>query len=276
LLRNCAARRLVTLHLNRLGRLSTRCDGRCTFRSMPEFLTTHGVAFHVEGIITGAETRLVLISPYLRLSKTLLERLRDAGRRGVRTTLVYGKAELRADERRALAELPGLTRYFLENLHAKCYYNEARLVITSMNLHEFSEKTNREMGVLVTSEEPVYRAAVAEAESILSAAKHESSGSALPPTAPRAEAVPTADGTAIGTSVRHSRRRVRDGGVCIRCRRPIALNAERPLCGECYGVWAQYGDPDYPERACHACGRAWETSVRKPLCYNCYQRWTEW
>jgi hypothetical protein len=59
---------------------------------------------------------------------------------------------------------------------------------------------------------------------------------------------------------------------------PAAYRAQRgaPLCGECYGVWAQYGDPDYPERACHACGRAWETSVRKPLCYNCYQRWTEW
>lgn len=130
---------------------------------MSEFLTTQGVAFQLETIVTGARKRLVLVSPYLQLSQTLYERLRDADSRGVKITLIYGKGtSLDRSHRSALAELDHLSAYFLENLHAKCYFNEARMVITSMNLYEFSEKTNREMGVLLMSDEPAYREAVAE------------------------------------------------------------------------------------------------------------------
>ena len=50
-------------------------------------------------------------------------------------------------------ELKHLGLYFCENLHAKCYFNENLMVITSMNLHEFSQTNNREMGVLIKREE---------------------------------------------------------------------------------------------------------------------------
>src|ERR671914_2290247 len=141
---------------------------------MAEFLTTQGTAFHVERIITGARATLILVSPYLRLSKTLLERLQDAARRDVKTTLVYGKSSLNPEEEAALSRLDQLAVYFFENLHAKCYCNEQHLVITSMNLHEFSEKTNREMGVLFSSEEQVYKDAITEIQSILAAATSRS------------------------------------------------------------------------------------------------------
>lgn len=42
---------------------------------MAEFLTTHGTAFHIESIIARAKRRLVLITPYLQLSRALYERL---------------------------------------------------------------------------------------------------------------------------------------------------------------------------------------------------------
>jgi hypothetical protein len=45
------------------------------------------------------------------------------------------------------------------------------MVITSMNMYEFSEKNNREMGVLVESSEAVYQEAVTEARSIVAAAE---------------------------------------------------------------------------------------------------------
>jgi hypothetical protein len=48
------------------------------------------------------------------------------------------------------------------------------MVITSMNLYEFSEKNNRETGVLVTSAEEVYASAVTEVQSILAAAEPQS------------------------------------------------------------------------------------------------------
>ena len=42
---------------------------------------------------------------------------------------------------------------FCKNLHAKCYLNENRALLTSMNLYEFSQVNNYEMGVLVVREE---------------------------------------------------------------------------------------------------------------------------
>lgn len=39
---------------------------------------------------------------------------------------------------------------FCENLHAKCYVNEREAIVTSMNLYEFSQVNNHEMGIYVT------------------------------------------------------------------------------------------------------------------------------
>ena len=43
---------------------------------------------------------------------------------------------------------------FCEHLHAKCYMNEKAALLTSMNLYEFSQRNNEEMGILVAAEGP--------------------------------------------------------------------------------------------------------------------------
>ena len=35
-----------------------------------------------------------------------------------------------------------------ENLHAKCYVNDTKLIITSLNFYEYSMINNKEMGVI--------------------------------------------------------------------------------------------------------------------------------
>lgn len=48
--------------------------------------------------------------------------------------------------------LKGLTYIrtsFCKNLHAKCYLNEDTCIITSLNLYEFSQVNNNEMGILI-------------------------------------------------------------------------------------------------------------------------------
>ena len=42
---------------------------------------------------------------------------------------------------------------YCKNLHAKCYLNGNRALLTSMNLYEFSQVNNHEIGVLVVREE---------------------------------------------------------------------------------------------------------------------------
>jgi hypothetical protein len=140
---------------------------------MPQFLTTSGTSHLIEDIIIRAKTELVLITPYLKLSRILLERLTEANNRGVPIKLVYGKVDLHPGEKKHLEALSNLELFFLENLHAKCYHNGMTLIVSSMNLYDFSEKNNREMGIVLTQrdDEECFADALAEARSIITAAR---------------------------------------------------------------------------------------------------------
>lgn len=83
---------------------------------MAEFLTTAGVSHHIENIILDAKTKLVLVSPYLQLSKTLYERLKDCSEHGVPITIVYGKDELNPSQHSSLSELKTVSLYYFDNL----------------------------------------------------------------------------------------------------------------------------------------------------------------
>ena len=134
---------------------------------MAEELTT-GTLSLLENLIIEAKTKLVLISPYVQLSDILFERLKDASTKGVKITIVHGKVELELNEKNLIAQLKNVELFFLKNLHAKCYFNETKMLITSMNLYDFSKK-NREMGVLIDrqADTQLFDKAVEEAKSII-------------------------------------------------------------------------------------------------------------
>jgi phosphatidylserine/phosphatidylglycerophosphate/cardiolipin synthase-like enzyme len=140
---------------------------------MPKFLTTTGVSHEVENIIKGAKNKLALVSPYLKLSQNFYERLRDADKKNVVILIVYGKVELNSEQKRQLADLKNLKLFFCANLHAKCYMNENSCVITSMNMYEFSEKNNREIGVLFsrTEDQSIFMETAEEIKSIIGNSK---------------------------------------------------------------------------------------------------------
>jgi len=224
---------------------------------MAEFLTTSGVSSNLEKIVGGAQKRLVLISPYLQFPAILFERLQQADRRGVQIVFIYGKEELKDEQQSKLKQLRNLSLYFYENLHAKCYLNESDMIITSMNLVEYSEKNNREMGILLhrsgDADRSIFDAAVQETQSILSSAiKH-----GLQKT---------------GKEPAHFERRTK--GSCIGCGEEIPLDIDKPYCYECYSEWQDLddGDPDCEERFCHICGKKASTSKSKPLCRSCYNK----
>ncbi|MGB3182862.1 MAG: phospholipase D family protein [Cyclobacteriaceae bacterium] len=131
---------------------------------MAKFLTTTGNSFYIEQIILKADRHLTLCTPYLSLSKNLYDRLIDAGLRNIAITLIYGKSELNEAERLKIESFTNIEVFFCENLHAKCYLNEKSMIITSMNLYEFSERNNREMGILIEkgSDELIFQEALDE------------------------------------------------------------------------------------------------------------------
>jgi acyl carrier protein len=136
---------------------------------MARFLTTKGIASFLDEIFKTSKQFVYLVSPYLKFDNLLVERMSDALNNGIKVTLIYGK------EKDQMQELDPLIKsrvdiYFYENLHAKFYANEEYLLITSMNIHSYSQAFNREIGVLFSKREksdlPIIEECLKEYESI--------------------------------------------------------------------------------------------------------------
>lgn len=117
--------------------------------NMAKFLNTSGTTYHLEELIKKASDRLVLISPYLQFNERIKELLEDKNRLKIDIRIVYGKSELSPQEINWLKNLSFVRTSFCKSLHAKCYLNEHECIITSLNLYEFSQVNNNEMGVLI-------------------------------------------------------------------------------------------------------------------------------
>lgn len=233
---------------------------------MAEFLTTSGTSYQIENIIIEAKTKLVLVSPYLQISKTFYERLKDASAKNVAIKLIYGKDELKPNERNSLADLKNIELFFFENLHAKCYFNESKMVITSMNMYEFSEKNNREMGVLIDriSDRVLFDKAVNETLSIIQSSEQIQLKKTDRKYYVEKRQLENAAPSGYKKAIR---------GYCIRCETRINYEPNRPFCTDCYTVWSAFENPDYQENVCHRCGEYEMTSMNRPQCYTCYSEY---
>jgi phosphatidylserine/phosphatidylglycerophosphate/cardiolipin synthase-like enzyme len=140
---------------------------------MAEFLTTTGVSAELEKIVSEARKEIFLISPYLKINQRMKDLLVDADRLRKDIRIVFGKNELQPDEGQWLQGLSEIRLYFRKNLHAKCYLNEQKAIVTSMNLYEFSQINNDEMGILVSAsaDAELYGRIVDETQKLLRSAE---------------------------------------------------------------------------------------------------------
>lgn len=232
---------------------------------MSEFLTTNGISYRIENIISNAQKTLVLITPYLQLSKNFFERLKDADNRKIKTIIIYGKSELNEKAIKDLKQLKNLSLYFLQNLHAKCFFNESELVITSMNLYEYSENNNREMGVYFKSDKDkeIYQSTINEVRSILNAAE------AINPNKIKISKSNYEGYFPNKSFYDNDEDYFYDDGYCIRCKQSIDFDEDKPFCKKCFKSWVQYEDEEYPEKYCHECGKKSKVSMEDPICYKC-------
>ncbi|XXQ68873.1 phospholipase D family protein [Neisseriaceae bacterium B1] len=136
---------------------------------MAKFLNTSATTYYLEELIKSARERLFLISPYLKLNDRIKELLEDKNRMKIDICIVYGKSELQPAEASWLKTLNYVRTSYCQNLHAKCYISESECIITSLNLYEFSQVNNNEMGILLTrdDDEKVYQDAYEEAQRII-------------------------------------------------------------------------------------------------------------
>ncbi len=60
--------------------------------------------------------------------------------KGIKIVIICRERDLKPDVRNELKQLRNLDLRYDEDLHAKCFYNEESMVITSLNLHEHSQQ----------------------------------------------------------------------------------------------------------------------------------------
>jgi phosphatidylserine/phosphatidylglycerophosphate/cardiolipin synthase-like enzyme len=116
---------------------------------MATFLNTKKAVSEIEDLMRNADQKLILISPYLKLSKDFKELLKYRNSKDKITTVIFGKQELNPKEMEFLEGLQFVILKYNQDLHAKCYINDDKMIITSLNLYEFSMNNNKEMGVLI-------------------------------------------------------------------------------------------------------------------------------
>lgn len=136
---------------------------------MAKFLNTSATNYFLEELIKSASERLILISPFLKLNDRIKELLEDKNRLKIDVRIIYGKSELQPEEINWLRSLDYVRTSFCKNLHAKCYLNEQGCIVTSLNLYEFSQVNNNEMGIYVDRKEDsqMYTDAFEEAQRII-------------------------------------------------------------------------------------------------------------
>ena len=260
---------------------------------MVKFLDTQGVSAELSQTIKNANQRLVIVSPYLQVSHHIQQLLADTS---VPVSLVCRQEQLKESDR-WIENLPSVKVYFHKDLHAKCYLNEEQAILTSMNLYQFSQENNLEMGLLVSrrgQEMPLYEDIRKEADRFIRISKVILE-IAKPKPAPVSKAHPTSQpapskpAPASGIPFAYSSGITRPApkpapikpapisgipkvGFCIRDKASIPANPLKPYCDRCYRSWNRYKDPEYEEKHCHICGKENDSTMVKPLCLPCYRR----
>ena len=234
---------------------------------MAKFLTANGISDNLEKLINNSNEKLFLVSPYLQIPDSLKRLIKVRDSLAINIRVIHRKdTKINAEDMSFLQELTSVKIFDCENLHAKCYLNENTAIIASMNLYEYSQQNNQEMGIKVEKEDDLdlYNAISEQVMILLRISpQFEFSVKKSKNDAPAAsKKVPK----------KNQRRQKKDMGFCIRCGTDLKFNPEKPLCHKCFKIWKEYNNPDYKEKFCHACGTEYSSTVAKPVCYACYKK----
>ena len=241
---------------------------------MAKFLDTTGVSAQLTEIIKKAQDRLVIISPYLRVNRQIKELLEDKDRMRIDVWVIYGKNELRPEENNWLRSMTSIKTGFLSDLHAKCYMNEDEALVTSMNLYEYSQVNNYEMGIRVSREQDpeLYDEIKEESMRLVRASE------IIRVTVDKIEATENVRESVGPKKIARESKSTLTApkkGFCIRCKADLPAKPTQPYCNRCYASWNRFKNKGFEEKLCHTCGKEHTTTFLKPLCTDCYRKYKD-
>jgi len=225
---------------------------------MPKFLNTTGVSYHLEELIKSTKDKLTLISPYLQLNERIKEHLNNLNIQKKDIRIIFRENKLGIEESNWLGNQIGIRTSNCKNLHAKCYMNEHEAIITSMNLYEFSQQNNNEMGIYISKDvDPeLFADTAAEVERLLRISEE------IRVTVQKVKDSNPAEKKAIA-----SKTKSKHIGYCIRHGVEIPFNVNRPFSSKGWDSWSKHGNGEYPEKFCHYSGEPsnGETCYTRPV-----------
>ena len=127
------------------------------------FLTTQGVNHYLHELIKDASEFIYLITPYAKINQRLQELLKDKVKQGIQVRLICRKQDLKDSDESILLDC-GVQIVNKKNLHAKCYINESQAIVSSLNLYDFSQVNNDEMGIWVNKENDIFKDILEESQ----------------------------------------------------------------------------------------------------------------
>ena len=245
---------------------------------MAVFLTQYNTLDNIKQIIKGAKKFIVLISPFVDFEA--LYELIKLKKSEVYTQIFayknkYDNSEMKAREDTYIYKLECLTNvslyctnkshdYFDKKFHCKCYFNECRFIVTSMNLSWIKNKVpkyNFESGVLFykSKDYKQYRDSIdwfLDSFSLIFSGKKQK----------------------ITDLTNHV-----SMGHCIHCNRNIIYSKDFPFCYDCYRSLRNFKSwmsgyrfirfyKPIVENYCHNCGSEFGVCWNVPICDNCKEQ----
>lgn len=121
---------------------------------MAKYLDTSQISSELMQLLKEAKEKIILVTFSLQVNKQIQERLKTKSKLGTLSeiTIIYGNTQLKEKELKWMEEIDDLRVFQKKNLHAKCYINENKAIISSMNLYDYSQTSNIEMGFLIDKE----------------------------------------------------------------------------------------------------------------------------
>lgn len=122
---------------------------------MAKYLDTSLISSELMQLLKEAKEKIILVTFSLKVNTQIQERLKTKSKLGTLSeiTIFFGNPDLKRSEIKWMEEVDDLRIFQKKNLHAKCYINENKAIICSMNLYDYSQTTNIEMGFLITKED---------------------------------------------------------------------------------------------------------------------------
>lgn len=240
------------------------------------FITRDEINESLKRILQNSKKQIFIVTPYIKLHQEIkneLEKLENKDK--VHVKILFGKNSDEKFKSLSLADLAFLKKIrnidirFEETLHAKFYCNEKTGILTSMNLHSYSQKNNIETGVIFKNTDKVYKDAIQYFDMIFFKAEWYYSRTPIYKKVFFRLFKKYVSSEEIINFKEPSRLSSISGkqGFCIRSGEKIPLNHKMPYNYKSYKIWANTNNPLLPENYCHFTGSKsfGKTNFKKPI-----------